>query len=103
MLGRLKSRITEVRHLQRLLEIENDIGGTLKNMLAFDIQRASQVLEKSDDLLATVTRSGINSKGSRFLTSAKFIYMVDDLKRSTGEVDDALDMIRGKITAALLQ
>ena len=103
MLRRLQSRIAAVKHLQSLLEIENDIAGTLKKMLAFDIQRADLVLAESNTLLVTVTHSGINGKRTRFLTSAKFIYMADDIKRCIGEVDDALDMIKGGVIAALLQ
>lgn len=68
-------------------------------MLVFDIQRAGQVLAESNALLASVTRSGVNGKRTR----AKFIYMADDLKRCTGEIDDALDMMRGKVIAALPQ
>jgi hypothetical protein len=103
MSRRLESRIAEVQHLQNLLEIENDIGGTLKKMLAFDVQRAGQVLAESEHLLVEVSRSGTKGKRNRFLTSAKFVYMADDLKRCIGEADDILDMIRGAATAALLQ
>ncbi|KIN05379.1 hypothetical protein OIDMADRAFT_177567 [Oidiodendron maius Zn] len=103
MMHRLQSRIAEVQQLQYLLEIENDVDRTLKEMLAFDIQRASKVLVESNDLLNRVTRSGINGKRTRFLTGVKFIYRADDLKRYTGELDDALDMIRGGVIAALLQ
>jgi hypothetical protein len=103
MMHRLQSRIAKVQHLQNLLEMENDIGRTLKKMLVFDVQRAGQVLAESNALLASVTRSGINGKRARFLTSAKFIYMADDLKRCTGEIDDALDMMRGGVIAALPQ
>lgn len=102
MSRRLESKIAEVQHLQNLLRIENEISEVLKEMLAPSVKRAGAVLKESENLLLQIRR-GTGDKRGRFLTSAKFVYLADDLKKCIGEADEVLGIVRGATTGALLQ
>jgi hypothetical protein len=58
---------------------------------------------KNPNILLHQIRCGTGDKRGRFLTSAKFVYSVDDLKKCIAEADDALCIVRGSTTGALLQ
>jgi hypothetical protein len=48
-------------------------------------------------------RRNTREKRGRFLTSTRFAYLADNLKKCIGEADDALGIVRGAATGALLQ
>ena len=102
MLRRLELRIVELQHLQSLLEIEKDSSGTLKEMLAHGLRRARQILADSEHLFLKVSR-GTEGTTIRFLTRRMFAYVAGDLKKCIEEANEALDMVRGTLTAALVQ